>query len=157
MISSSRYWIVALCLLSDPITSRVTLAQTPPLLVGTIWQLDNSGQTYNKIEFRSDEITRYYTIDNEIRSDKIEKSQCKIFSYKEIYLNDLRSIKKKSYKEINKYFIKEGVAIDKKYPSLLLSDDCSDGDIYIAIDNQKGVYILDEENGFMIVNMHRGP
>jgi len=139
------------------LSPRATQAQTADRLVGTTWLLgpiDSYGYTSGTVEFKTAEVLLSYKMADQNQSAKREKSECKSFVYKDISLSDLRYLRPVFFNGL-KVDLSGSMLPAKKYQALVLSENCG-GDIFIAFDAQKGVWIIDEmEDGYILDYMHR--
>lgn len=131
-------------------------AQSNSPLAGTNWKLETGSQSYYKVEFRDKSILRFVKHDGKEIIENIAKSECKIFKYSYITVDDLKGLNSYSFKDLKKELAGKKIFANKKYSSLVTSDDCTNGDIFIAIDDVTGVYVVnDTEGGFFLADMYR--
>ena len=149
--------LFALYIVCAMLSSGAAQTQTTPQLAGTTWQLgpvDNYGYTGGTVEFKAGEVLFSFKMEKQNQSAKREKSECSSFVYKEISLPDLRYLRPIFFSGL-KVDLSGKMMPNKKYQALVLSENCG-GDIFIASDAQKGVWIIDEmEDGYILDDMHR--
>lgn len=130
-------------------------AQSNLKLTGTTWKME-IGSYYTKVEFTSNSLIRIFKDEKGKEGrELIKDSQCKVFSYADRSVEDvLKRYPSAWRKEMKKGLIKMKMFVDLKYSTLVTSEECTGGDVYIALDEKNGILILDQpEGGFSLVDI----